>query len=139
MVQLICIDRKLVILKNQAQGLFIKLLEMNAIRQAGPWYLETGQDKGLDANRAIDGDIGLFIVGLERTASQKAWQTKNMVPMQMGDENLWNLAGANGCFQNPILCSFATVKKPDFIEFVQQFEGQTGYIAGLGGLTSPRP
>ena len=61
---------------------------MNAVRQAGPRYLETGQDKGLDANRTIDGNIGLFIIGLKRAASQKTWQTKNMVPMQMGDENL---------------------------------------------------
>ena len=61
---------------------------MNAVRQPGPRHLETGQDKGLDALRAINGDIGLLIVGLERAAGQKARQAENMIPMQMGDENL---------------------------------------------------
>lgn len=63
---------------------------------------------------------------------------KDMVSMQVSDKDSADLTWSNCGFKNAILRTFSTVKEPNFVNLVQEFQGETGNIAGFRGLTCPR-
>jgi len=73
----------------------------------------------------IDFQICLLFIGLKGTARKETWQTKNMVSVQVGDKDFANLTWSNRGFQNAILRSFSTVKEPNFVNLIQEFQGET--------------
>jgi hypothetical protein len=88
-------------------------------------------DKPFDPWRAINSEFR--IRGEKRAAAQQAWEAKDVVAVEVRDENLGNFLQCEGRRQQLMLSPFPAVKQPYIALWSRELQSDACYVAQKGG------